>query len=104
MKVAYVSEWTPDEAAIRILMEALLGEDTEPVVPRIRTRPGGWPSVRNLLPIILTGLHYHSDADALVVVVDSNDSRLDPSKEPEGLETAEEPRLVRIGFDRWNNK
>lgn len=73
MKVAILSESRADEAAIRVLVDGLLGFSTEPVtMPPLRTR--GWPSVVHVLPTVLRHLHFRTDADALVVVVDSDDS------------------------------
>ena len=73
MKLAVLSESPADEAAIRILVDGLLGHPTEPVAgPRLRTR--GWPSVLDILPVVLRHLYFRTDADALVVVVDSDDS------------------------------
>jgi hypothetical protein len=73
MKLAVFSESPADEAAIRILTDALLGRPTEPAdLPSLRTR--GWPSVRQLLPIVIKDLYYGFHADALVVVVDSDHS------------------------------
>ena len=71
MKVAVFSESSADEAALRILAEAGLGVTAEPVnLPSLRGR--GWPSVRNLLPTVIKALHYGTDADLLLVVVDSD--------------------------------
>lgn len=73
MKVAVVSEGPHDEAAVKILVDAVLGIETELV--GFRRSAEGWPSVRNLLPAIITDLHYrHVDADGLVVVVDSDNT------------------------------
>jgi hypothetical protein len=73
MKIAIVSESPADEAAIKVLVDAIVGHATELVVaPRLR--PNGWPSVLNLLPSIVKSLFYNSDVDGLVVVVDSDDS------------------------------
>ncbi|MGA9770261.1 MAG: hypothetical protein WBV94_14575 [Blastocatellia bacterium] len=73
MKLAVFSESPADETAIRIIVEAILGAQTEPVaLPSLRTR--GWPSVRNVLPSVLKHLHYHTDAEACIIVVDSDDS------------------------------
>jgi len=71
MKVAVLSESSADEAAIRVFLEALRGERIEPPssMPPIRSR--GWPAPLITLPSVLRHLHYHSDAEALVVVVDS---------------------------------
>ncbi|HKS40254.1 MAG TPA: hypothetical protein VJX74_06535 [Blastocatellia bacterium] len=73
MKLAVFSESLADEAAIRIVVEAILGIQTEIVtLPSLRTR--GWPSVRNVLPSVLKDLHYHKEAEAFVLVVDSDNS------------------------------
>ncbi|MCH7812662.1 MAG: hypothetical protein IID40_01450 [Planctomycetes bacterium] len=71
MKLAVLSESPADEAALRILVDAVLGQPTEAVAPpALRSR--GWPSVRNILPAVIKHLYYQTDADGLVVVVDSN--------------------------------
>jgi hypothetical protein len=73
MKVAILSESEADEAAIRILIDAVLGYQTETAqLPPLRSR--GWPSVRNILPSVLKFLHYQTDTDAFVLIVDSDDS------------------------------
>lgn len=89
MKLAVLSESPADEAAVHVLTNGLLGEDTELVNPKqFRTRPGGWPSVLNIAPSLIKHLHYQTDVDALVVVVDSNDSPIHaPSHdEPDGFD------------------
>jgi hypothetical protein len=72
MKIAVVSESPADEAAIKILVDAIAG--TESDLYSIRTRPNGWTRVFQLLPNIVTALHYGTDVEALVVVVDSDES------------------------------
>jgi hypothetical protein len=75
MKIAVVSEGPHDEAAVKILVDAVLGIETE-LVPRRRS-PEGWPAVLNLLPAILTNLQYQEvDVDGLVIVVDSDNTTL----------------------------
>ena len=74
MKVAILSESSADEAAVRVLVEALLEQPTEPVALNPRSR--GWPSVLQVLPKVLLHLHFHTDADGLIVVVDTNGSPL----------------------------
>lgn len=76
MKIAVVSESPADEAAIKILVDGIVGEETELVTGAARVRPGGWPHVLRVLPSILTALHYRGEADSLAVVVDSDDSAL----------------------------
>jgi len=67
MKVAVLSESAADEAAIRILVDAVLMQQTEPVgPPPLRSR--GWPAVLSVLPGVIRHLQYQTDADGLVVV------------------------------------
>ncbi len=73
MRVAILGESSADEAAFRLLVDALRGSPTRPVAgPPLRSR--GWPSVIQALPTVIRHLHYHTEAEALVVVVDSNHS------------------------------
>jgi hypothetical protein len=75
MKVAILCESPADEAAIRILVTGVLGEPAQAVEGR-HLAARGWQSVVNLLPTVVRALHYQSDAEALVVVVDSDASPL----------------------------
>ncbi|MFH1499323.1 MAG: hypothetical protein ABII82_16040 [Verrucomicrobiota bacterium] len=72
MKLALLSESPADEAAIGVLVEAVLGRPFTRVHPTLRAR--GWPSVLQVLPAIVRHLHFNTDADGLVVVVDSDDT------------------------------
>jgi hypothetical protein len=72
MKLAILSESPADEAALRVLVEYVLGGPFTLVPPSFRAR--GWPSVEQVLSPILRHLHFNTDADGLVVVVDSDDS------------------------------
>jgi hypothetical protein len=72
MKVALLSESPADEAALRILVAAALRREVELVAPGYRAR--GWPNVAQVMPAVLRHLHFNTDADALVVVVDADDS------------------------------
>ena len=72
MKVALLSESPADEAALRVLVEAVLAEPVALVQPGLRAR--GWPNVAQVLPAILRHLHFNTDADGLVVVVDADDT------------------------------
>lgn len=72
MKVAVLSESPADQAAVRVLVEELLGKPTVP--PPFPLQAPGWPAVRNLLPTVIKQPHYHSDTEGLVVVVDSDSS------------------------------
>ncbi len=72
MKVAILSESPADEAALRVLVEGVLRAPIEPVQSGLRAR--GWPNVAQLLPAVIRHLHFNTQADGLVVVVDADDS------------------------------
>ncbi len=72
MKLAILSESPADEAAIRVLVESVLEGPVKLHQPALRAR--GWPSVAQVMPAVLRHLHFNTDADGLVVVVDSDDS------------------------------
>ncbi len=72
MRLALLSESPADEAAIEILVEAVAREPVERIRPTLRAR--GWPNVLQVLPAIVRHLHFSTDAEALVVVADSDDS------------------------------
>ena len=95
MKVAVFSESSADEAAIRILVEGLLGEKTE-FAPLFPIRGRGCDAVLANLASVLKHLHYRTDTDALVVVIDSDRSPVhqETHATPEGAE--ERCRLCRM--------
>lgn len=72
MKVALFSESPADEAALRVLVNGALRAEPSFVSPGFRAR--GWPNVAQLMPAVIRHLHFNTDADALVVVADSDDS------------------------------
>jgi len=72
MKLAILSESPADEAALHVLVGYVLGGSFTTVQSALRAR--GWPSVEQVLPSIIRHLHFNTDADGLVVVVDSDDS------------------------------
>ncbi len=74
MRVAILCESEGDEVGLRLLVEAVLGSSTVPGTWAPRAR--GWPSVANVLPVVLRDLHYRDGCDALVVVADTNGSRV----------------------------
>jgi hypothetical protein len=73
MKVAYFAESPADAAALTILTEAILNRKTE-LISHAGLRSRGWPSVRTVLRAVLLELHYHTDAEGFVLVVDSDGS------------------------------
>ncbi len=95
MKIAVVSESPADEAAIKILVDAIVGDKTE-LVSAPRLRPSGWPNVLTLLPSIVKALHYYTDADSLAVVVDSDDSPVHGTAHEAGAENYPDCRLCQL--------
>ncbi len=91
MKIAVVSESPADEAAIKVLVDAIVGYETELVSARLR--PGGWPHVLALLPSILKALHYGTLADGIAVIVDSDNSPVHDRTHMEELQTNSGCRL-----------
>ncbi len=71
-KLAILSESPADEAAFGILIESVLERPFVRVRANLRAR--GWPSVLQVLPAVIRHLHFNTDAQGLVVVVDSDDS------------------------------
>lgn len=94
MNVAVLGESSADEAAIRILTAAAVGIPIHPVDVRLRSR--GWPSVRNQLPSVIRYLHFRSDADALVIVVDSNTTPVSQLDENNNRVPHSDSRLVEL--------
>lgn len=95
MKVAVLSESPADEAAIRILVEGVLGRETElPPMPPIRSR--GHDAVIASLPTVLKHLHYRTDAEALIVVMDSDYSPVHQESHDQPARVDEKCRLCRL--------
>ena len=95
MKVAVLSESPADEAAIRILIDGIIGGQTQPVdMPPIRTR--GVSGVFTILPTVLKHLHYRTDADALVMVVDSDQTPIHKPEHEQAGGADESCRLCKI--------
>ena len=96
MKVAIFSESAADEAALRVLVDAILGVESEPVSLHLFRARRGWTNVLSQLPAVFKYLHYRTDAEALVAVVDSNGSPVHvPAHEKPGNAVAD-CRLCRL--------
>ena len=76
MRVAILSESAADEAALRILVDAVLGVKTFPI-EKPSVAMTSIHGVRKTLRTVIQVLHHKSDAEGLVVVVDSNHSSLE---------------------------
>jgi hypothetical protein len=71
MKIAIYGESDADENAVELLINAILGAPIKRS-PRPALLTRGWTQMLAELPRIIRALHYGSDADALVVIADSN--------------------------------
>ena len=89
MKVAVFSESEADDVALRIFAEGILGTRIEPVL-HAGVRARGWPSVRNVLRPVLLQLHYHTEAEGFILVVDSNGT--EPHRETHDKPNARHPQ------------
>lgn len=91
MKLAIFSESPADELSVRILVEGILGQPIELVEISVQRPPGssGIASLRD----VVSHLYYHTDADALVVVIDSDDT---PVHEPSHDSPGGEDSLCRV--------
>jgi hypothetical protein len=70
VKIAVLAESSADEAAIRILIDGILEVPAE--IADLTPRARGWSSVSTILPSVIKSLHYRTDTDGLVAVVDSD--------------------------------
>ncbi len=88
MKLAVLGESETDEVVVRVLVEAICDQATEEIAgPPLRSR--GWPSIKNVLPTVIKHLHYRTDAETLVVLVDSNHSTIHSTEHSVPSENAE---------------
>jgi hypothetical protein len=87
MKVAIFSESPADDTAIRVLINGVLSRETDEIgLPFLQGR--GWPSVKTNHPAVLKYLHYQTETEALVIVVDLDDTLIHEKKheQPNGYE------------------
>ncbi len=97
MKIAYFSESQADQAALAIFAEALLGATPEPVQgPGPVLEAHGVGGVFSALDGVIRGLHYQSDAEGLIVVVDSDDTTPHDKEHDEPGKTSEKCRYCRL--------
>lgn len=74
MKIGYYCESPADRAAIAIFTEGILGEPPEPINMDLEAHsvPGFFAALGG----VFRGVHYNSDAEGLVVVIDCDDTEL----------------------------
>lgn len=73
MKITIFSESSTDEAALKILIEGIIGEEIEaiPFPNHLQSRGSGVPRD---VPFVLRGVYYNTEAEFLVIVRDSDDT------------------------------
>jgi hypothetical protein len=74
MKVGYFCESPADRAALAVFIEGILGQAPEPINMDLEAH--SVPGFFKALDGVFRGVHYNSDAEGLVVVVDSDKSEL----------------------------
>ncbi|MBI4850681.1 MAG: hypothetical protein HY819_02525 [Acidobacteria bacterium] len=73
MKLAVLSESPVDEAFIRIIVSKLLEQQTENIATHsLRSR--GWSAVLQVTPSIIRNLYYKTEAEALAILIDSDET------------------------------
>lgn len=74
MKIGFYCESPADQAALAIFTEGLLGSPPEPI--NMDLEGHGVPGFFSALGGVFRGVHYISDAEGLVIVVDCDDTEL----------------------------
>jgi hypothetical protein len=83
MKIGFYCESPADQAARAVIAEGILGQPPEPISMDLAAH--GVTSIFSALDGVFRGVHYHSDAEALVVVIDCDDTALhDPAHDTPG--------------------
>lgn len=95
MKVAVLSESPADEAAIKILVDGILGFETERIDgPRLETR--GYPSIIGQISSVYKHLYFCTEAEAFVVFLDADDSEFHKKLHEKSSTSAGECRLCKV--------
>lgn len=94
MKIGYYCESPADQAAMAVFTEGLLGRPPEPINRDLEAH--SVPGFFSALDGVFRGIHYNSDAEGLVLVVDSDHTELHDlvHEAPEG--GTENCRLCRV--------
>ena len=74
MKIGFYCESPADRAALTIFTEGVLGQPPDPISMDLQAH--SVPALFRDLDGVFRGVHYHSDAEALVFVVDCDDAEI----------------------------
>ncbi len=77
MKIGCYCESPADQAALAVFAEGLLGEKPEPINMDLEAH--SVPGFLGALDGVFRGVHYNSDAEGLIIVVDCDDTELHDS-------------------------
>ncbi len=97
MRIGFYCESPADQAAMAVFAEGVLGEPPEPINMDLEAH--GVMGVLSGLDGVFRGVHYNSDAEGLIVVVDCDDSVLhEPAHEtlPSGEDRCRLCKLRRV--------
>ena len=94
MKIVFFGESPADQAALIVFTEGILGELPEPVDMDLEGH--GVTGVLSALGGVFRGIYYNSDAEGLVVVVDSDDTELHDSDHDKSGQSREGCRLCQV--------
>jgi len=94
MKIGYYCESPADQAAMAIFTQGILGEPPEPINMDLEAH--SVPGFFGALDGVFRGVHYNSDADGLIVVVDCDDTQPHDASHDEPGKGAEGCRLCEI--------
>lgn len=94
MKIGYYSESRADQAALAVFTEGILGEPPEPISMDIEGH--GVTAVLNAIDRVILALHYHSNAEGLVVVVDCDHTELHTVAHEQPDRAADDCRFCQI--------
>jgi hypothetical protein len=94
MKIGYYCESSADQAAMMVFTEGLFGERPEPINMDLEAH--SIPAFFSALDGVFRGVHYNSDAEGMVIVVDCDDTEIHvPTHERPG-QAADNCRLCEI--------
>lgn len=94
MKIGYYCESSADRAALQVFTAALLGQPPEPISMDLEAH--SVPGFFGALDGVFRGVHYRSDAEGLVVVVDADHSPIHETAHDQPGQDLDTCRLCQI--------
>jgi hypothetical protein len=94
MKIGYYCESPADQAAMEVFAEGLLGELTAPINMDLKAH--SVPGFFSALDGVFRGVHFNSDAEGLIVVVDCDNTELHDAAHNTPQGATENCRLCKV--------